>query len=52
MTRQHFEFIAEVIRETVMDTSTRNSLIEELCVGFKEFNPLFDEDKFAKAATE
>ena len=52
MTRRHFEFIAEVIRATEMDIGVRDALIEALSRGFEEFNPLFDEDKFAKAATK
>ena len=51
MTRKHFEFIAEVIRATEMDRGIRDALISALAEGFEEFNPLFDADKFAKAAT-
>ena len=57
MTKQHFNKIAEIIREDLIYKDTSNEtdghknirLIESLCKFFKEQNPLFDENRFKKA---
>lgn len=49
--RQHYQVIAKVIKDTDMDPIDRSILIDKFCVEFAMDNNRFDRDKFVKAAT-
>jgi hypothetical protein len=51
MTRQHFQMIADVLRDTPMTDKCRDELNRKLGQGFRSFNENYDHAKFVKAAT-
>ena len=48
MTRKHFIAIAQAIRTT----SNKKQLVNELCIIFKQYNGLFNKDRFIDACNK
>jgi len=48
MTKKHFEFVAELLKN-ITDPAIRMKLVNRACEMFKAENPRFDKDRFLKA---
>jgi hypothetical protein len=52
MQKRHFEFIAEAIRHSELNSDQRLTIAKEFVYKLKLTNPLFNAERFVEAATK
>ncbi len=51
MSRKHYRFIAQTLRETEMPKDARANIVAALSIVFKEDNPNFSQVRFTQAVS-